>query len=191
MAEEGMAEATWTEAKAHPYIVGGAVVALVGILWFFSSKSPAQTPQHFSFSYGPSDAQIQAGTALAIAQQNDQTSLGLAKIQADTTAGTAQDYYTYLATASNNNLALGTIQSNNQLSLGTTKVLADDTTAAAIASYANNTQVTINAQDNATAERLASLQSATRTNLAMQDAALELYGSAPVGASILSAGRGF
>lgn len=121
MAEEGVVGATWQEATAHPYVVGAAVAGLVIIFWWLGrAKAPASTPQQFAFSYGPSDAQVRAGTALQIAQQTDQTQLGLAQIQSGTDlaqidAGvtTSKDYYDYLTSNSANNLSLGITQSNN------------------------------------------------------------------------------
>lgn len=156
MADEGVVEATWTEAKAHPWLIGGAVVALVAFMWWAGrSKAPADTPQHFSFSYGPSDAQVRAGTALQIAQQADQTQLGLAQIGATTSLGlagidagtqttTAKDYFDYLTTSSNNN---ATIAFNNDYFGGLANADRDQ------ASIVNNqimtaAQLQMNAQHN-------------------------------------------
>lgn len=103
--EEGVVGSTWEEFKAHPYIIAGAVGAVVILLWYASRAKPGATPQQFAFSYGPSDAQVQAGTQLAIAQQADQTALSVATLQ--TTAGThnADSYFSYLTGANNNSLA--------------------------------------------------------------------------------------
>lgn len=136
MAEEGVVEATWTEAKAHPYIIGGAVVVLVALLWYLGKPAPAATPPHFSFSYGPSDAQVLAGTQLAIAQQADTTALTKANIS----AGVDNNYFNYLTQAS-----------SNALSLGTSQINVAGTVAENTAAFANNTQVLDNANNNATA----------------------------------------
>lgn len=114
MAEEaeGVVGSTWEEFKAHPYIIAGAVGVVVILLWYNSRAKPGATPQQFAFSYGPSDAQVQAGTQLAIAQQADQTALSVATLQsgiagqqitADSAAAT--DYFGYLTGANNNSLA--------------------------------------------------------------------------------------
>lgn len=140
MAEEGVVEATWTEAKLHPWLIGGAVAAIVLVLWW-NGRAKTQPAQNFTFSYGPSDAQVQAGTALAIAQQADQTNLAKATIQ----AGTDQDYFNYLATASNNN-------STNQFNA--------DFFNAQVASGQTSAGIVENAQNNAAA--LAAAQGGTQ-----------------------------
>lgn len=121
MAEEaeGVVGSTWEEFKAHPYIIAGAVGAVVILLWYASRAKPGATPQQFAFSYGPSDAQVQAGTALAIAQQGDQTALSVANLQAGiagqeiaansniagqqitANSGAENDYFNYLINATN------------------------------------------------------------------------------------------
>lgn len=161
--EEGVAGSTWEEFKAHPYIIAGAVGAVVILLWYNSRAKPGATPQQFAFSYGPSDAQVQAGTQLAIAQQADQTALNVATLQsgiagqqisADSTAAT--DYFSYLTGANNNSLAA--LKDTNASQLTATWVTAGDQLMAAvnaantgvtIAQVAAQEQVQINAQDNA------------------------------------------
>lgn len=110
--EEGVVGSTWEEFKAHPYIIAGAVGAVVILLWYASRAKPGATPQQFAFSYGPSDAQVQAGTQLAIAQQADQTALNVATLQSGiageqitANSAAATDYFGYLTGANNNSLA--------------------------------------------------------------------------------------
>jgi hypothetical protein len=117
MAEESVIGATWAEAKLHPYLIGGAVAVLAVLIWYMSRPSPAATPQNFSFSYGPSDAQVRAGTALQIAQQADTTSLAMANIQAGVQSQTAQDYFSYLTTNSANQLDAAQSGDNAQIAI--------------------------------------------------------------------------
>lgn len=94
--------ATWDTAKAHPWLIGGALAAVVLALWYFGRAKAPATPPQFSFSYGPSDAQVRAGTALAIAQHADTTQLAMAGIQKDV----ASSYYDYLTNTSDNQAAV-------------------------------------------------------------------------------------
>lgn len=147
MAEEGVFEATWTEAKAHPYVIGGAVVLLVLALWYFgTSKSAGSTPQQFAFSYGPSDAQVQAGTALQIAQQADATQLAAANIAAGLQTTGTNDYFNYLTQAN-----------NNATNLQQQSTFENAETASSLGTLSAQTQIQINAQNNSAA--LAALQS--------------------------------
>lgn len=138
MAEgEGVIESTVAEAKAHPVLIIGGLVAVVALLWIVSSGSTkANKGQNFSFSYGPSDAQIAAGTAQQIATQQAQTAVSLANINAGTTSTVAQDYFGYLANHSADTL---------------TATLNGNATAAQIAGINTQAQVTINGQNNNTA----------------------------------------
>ena len=106
MSEDGVVGSTMTEFKRHPvWIVGGVVVLVVLFLVLSGGKKTAASPQAFSFSYGPSDAQVQAGTALAIQQSAGQTQLALAGINASTSTAETQSYIGYLANNSANALA--------------------------------------------------------------------------------------
>lgn len=105
MAEgEGVVSATMETARAHPAWVVGGVVGLVAVLWLVSRKK-AKEPQAFSFNYGPSDAQVQAGTQLAIAQQADQTQVTLANINATASSAAVSSYFDYLTNHSKDQLA--------------------------------------------------------------------------------------
>lgn len=118
--EEGVAGATWEEFKAHPYIIAGAVGAVVILLWYASRAKPGAQPQQFAFSYGPSDAQVAAGTKLAIAQHADQTALSMATLQSTDNQKAEGDYFSYL-TGANNNSLLATLDSNaSQVSINAT-----------------------------------------------------------------------
>ena len=109
MAEEGVVEATWTSAKAHPWIVGGAVLALVGLFWYMSSSGgSASSGQNFSFSYGPTNAEVLGNDALQAQQATDQMQ-----------ASVAQSYFQYLgvngAATNNANVAIAGINSTTAL----------------------------------------------------------------------------
>lgn len=96
---DSVVESTIEEAKRHPYWIVGGVVGLVVLIYLLSGSGKAAAPQDFKFSYGPSDAQVQAGTALALGQAQNQTAVSLANIQASNQTAIAGDYYSYLATA--------------------------------------------------------------------------------------------
>lgn len=97
----------WSEttgmAERHPYWVAGGFVAIV-LLIVLMRGGTSTKPQNFTFSYGPSDAQVLAGTQLAIAQAGDQSAITAATIQADTTTQVAHDYFSYLTGNSANQL---------------------------------------------------------------------------------------
>lgn len=157
MADEGVISATTTELGRHPYLIIGGVVAVVALLYVASSarKTPA-APQNFSFSYGPSDAQVLAGTAQQIATQQGQTAVSLANIQATTSTAEAGDYFNYLTNNSANSL---------------TAALAGDTAAVGINSNNNATSVTNTAalvagQVSANATTVAGQVSANATTVA-------------------------
>lgn len=126
MAEEGVIGSTMEEAKRHPYLIVGGFVAVVALLWVLSSSGGSSKAQNFTFSYGPSDAQIAAGTAQQISTQQAQTAVSLANTQAATQTAVSQDYFGYLTNNSANLLA-ATINTN--------------ATAATISGQNNNTAV--------------------------------------------------
>jgi hypothetical protein len=153
---DSVIDATLTEAKAHPYWIVGGVLALVGLIWFASSAKKAAPAGPFSFTYGPSDSQVRAGTALAIAQAGDQTALQLGTLQAKTQADTAQSYFGYLTTNSANGVT--TAQASDAAAV--TINAQNNNTALGTAGYA--TQVAMHGQDTA----LAGLYSTNATSLA-------------------------
>ncbi len=123
---DGVISATVGEAKAHPWLIGGSVLAIVVLVWVMSRGSSTPAAANFSFSSGPSDSQVTAGTNLAIAQAADQTALSGATLTANTQTALASDYYGYLAnagqtaastTATNDSYALQTTQDNNATAL--------------------------------------------------------------------------
>lgn len=155
---DGVLETTIADAKAHPWLIGGAVVGLVAIIWLLSSGSSSK-PQSFQFSYGPSDAQLKAGAASHIADVQAQTQVSMAHILSDagaahdaSQAGIYHDYFGYLATSSA--LAAGVQQSG-------------------IAA-----QVAINGSNNATAAQIASGTNATNIALANISSADTMQGYA-------------
>lgn len=155
--EPGIVESTITEAKAHPWLIGGAIVAAVLALYLISRGSSSKGTS-FTYSSGPSEAQINANTALAVTQQKDQTALGLAKINADSTASTAQNYFSYLTTASANALASNQIASNTTLGVAN---IAGYTT-----QRANDDKLAATANTNQAAVTLAGIASSRDQNLA-------------------------
>jgi hypothetical protein len=135
---EGIIDDTIGEARQHPWLIGGIVVAVVVLVYFLGSKPATPTAaNNFRFSYGPSDAQVVAGTQLAIAQSGQQTALSVATLGASnqqalatTQAGIDTSYFNYLTTAgqtnanaatsiaaTNANYAYQTVSSNNATAL--------------------------------------------------------------------------
>jgi hypothetical protein len=108
----GVIEATWDGFKSHPWLIVGGVGAVALLIWYTSRGSGTAAPQNFAFSYGPSDSQVAAGTALQIAQAGDQAALANATIQAGTATTVAGDYYNYLSNNSSNTLQ-SVIDTNN------------------------------------------------------------------------------
>jgi hypothetical protein len=106
---ESVIEATTDQFKSHPYLWGGLLIGIVAVVYFSSGKKTTAAPATFSYSYGPSDAAIAAGTALSIAQTNANAQVSMAA--SDTTAKTAiySDYFGYLK----NNLATQLTASEN------------------------------------------------------------------------------
>jgi hypothetical protein len=78
-------------AKSHPWLVVGGIGAAVLLFWALSGSSAKST--NFTFTAGASDAQIRAGTALAIAQAGNQTDISKANI-ASTNLKSVLDYLT-------------------------------------------------------------------------------------------------
>jgi hypothetical protein len=125
-----MADAVVDGVENHPYLTIGGFAGLLGVLYLMKRKSAK--PAQFQFTYGPSDTNIKAGTALAIAQAGNQSALSRATLQADTAKTVYQDYFGYLAGVNNNNLALGLTKLSDQdlanqraWSLGITKLNND------------------------------------------------------------------
>jgi hypothetical protein len=181
---EGVIDATVEEARRHPYLVVGGLVAAVAVLWYLSGSSAAPAGQNFTFSYGPSDAQVLAGTQLAIAQQADQTAVTLAGMQTTAQTGIAQDYFGYLTNNSANTLAAvvntnGTAATIAQAGDWTQAQIAATTTGAATqqAQIASYTSVTNTAGTNAAAVAMQGNANATTLAVA-QDNNATSYGIA-------------
>lgn len=103
----------WEQVKAHPLIWGGAVIVVIGALYLFTkSSSSAGTTQQFAFSYGPSDAQVAAGTQLQIAQVQANAATSIASSNATANQAAVGDYFSYLTTNSANALAADTLSTN-------------------------------------------------------------------------------
>jgi hypothetical protein len=94
--------------EKYPWWIAGGVVALLAAWWLFTpsgtSNAKGGAPQNFTFSYGPSDANIAAGTQLAMQQAKDQTDVSVATLNADLNRDVAGDYFGYLTTHSADNL---------------------------------------------------------------------------------------
>jgi hypothetical protein len=154
MAEEGVISATVEGAERHPFWIVGGVLGLLAVFWLVSrgSTSTTTTPQNFQFSYGPSDAQVQAGTALSISQAQDQTALSIAGLNATnqqalaTTSATAQtgiygQYFNYLTASGANNNSTALAAAQIQANTANYAISTNDTTAAQIAAIQGNTAV--------------------------------------------------
>jgi hypothetical protein len=176
MADEGVIGATVEETKRHPVLIVGGLLALLGVVWLVSrgsSGGSTTTPQNFSFSYGPSNAQLQTQTALAISQNNDQTAVSLANIA-------AASQQTMATTAATNQQALASTQAgvySNYFNYLTTSGANNNSTALQAAQIASNTaNYAVNAND-AAATQIASIQGqsanlATTTAGAVQQASI-------------------
>lgn len=119
---EDLAEATVGQFKRHPWIWAGIAVVIIGGL-FLLKGSGSQAASSYTFSYGPSDAQVAAGTQLQIAQAADQTATNMQTAQLAAQQSEVGDYLSYLTTNSANNLSA--TQNNNAVTL---QALADQTT---------------------------------------------------------------
>jgi hypothetical protein len=99
---------------SHPiyWTVGAlAIAGLVAYYYLSGSKSGsngAAPAYNFSYSVGPTAAQVAAGTAQQNQVQADQTAVSLANIAATSSDTQAGDYFSYLATNSANALATTT-----------------------------------------------------------------------------------
>jgi hypothetical protein len=126
----------WSEtvdmAERHPFWVAGGFVAIVLLIVFAKGSGTSTKPQNFTFSYGPSDAQVLAGTQLQIAQAADQSAISAATIQADTTTKVANDYFNYLTGNSANQLTAVTgAQSVQKLGITQSAIVANNQIATA------------------------------------------------------------
>lgn len=102
---EGVVTATVDQVKTHPYIWGAIIfVVLVGVYFLSGKSSSGGQTQAFNFSYGPSDAQVAAGTALQIAQVNANAQSAQIAQQTTTANEIAQTYFGYLTNNSANAL---------------------------------------------------------------------------------------
>lgn len=173
MTTEGVFESTVEEAKRHPYWIVGGVLGLVALFWLLSSSSSSAksgTGQNFTFSYGPSDAQVLAGTQLAIAQAGDQTAVTLQGMQTGQATAVAQDYYGYLTNNSANALA-ATVNTNS-----TASQIAgiNGSTALAEAISGNTTQAQIVGLQTGAATQIAGLQAASADAIASTASATQI-----------------
>ena len=105
---DGVLQDTVTEFKAHPWLIGGSIVGLVLLFYLLSGSKKTATPAslgNFTYSIGPTDAQLAAQTSQANQTAADQTAVSLANIQATANTTLGQSYFQYLATNSANNVA--------------------------------------------------------------------------------------
>jgi hypothetical protein len=162
---EEIFEDTIEEVKSHPWIFVGGFAALVVLILYLKRGSSAG--QNFTFSYGPSDAQVAAGTQLAIAQQADQTSLAQSTLAATTASTEYGDYFSYLTQQGNNSVAIN--KSNNDLAAANSNIGYQenlyDTNAAYLINSSNN-QTALAGQNVGYQENLYDTNAAYLTTLA-------------------------
>jgi hypothetical protein len=92
--------------KHWPYYVGGFIaVAIIVFLYLKGKTSSSGTVSNFTYSDGPTDAQIAAGTAQQDQQQADQTAVSLANINATASTTNTSTFASLLATNSANSLS--------------------------------------------------------------------------------------
>lgn len=146
-----MADEIIEDVRAHPWLILGGIVAAGALVWYLSAGSKSSAPQQFSFSYGPSDAQLQAGTQLAIAQGAQQTAVSLAGIQATnnatlatTQAGTYSNFFNYLTTAGNAQTTAATATAN----YGYLTAQANDAATIAVNQSNNSVALALGTQSN-------------------------------------------
>jgi hypothetical protein len=137
--------------KYWPYYVGGFIaVAIIVFLYLKGKTSSSGTVSNFTYSDGPTDAQIAAGTAQQDQQQADQTAVSLANINATASTANTSTFASLLATNSANSLSANNVDSNNALAASETasdnalltSEFADQTT-----QFGDTTQANINAQN--------------------------------------------
>jgi hypothetical protein len=197
--------------EKYPWWIAGGVAALLALWWWLSPSGTAKgngTPPNFQFSYGPSDANVAAGTQLAIQQGHDQTQMSMATLNAQTQGQAAGDYYGYLTTNSANNKDIQLASLDAQGKVAPLQIAANLTAAsytrdvnlAAIA--AGTTQ---NADHDATLKAMADIQAqiaaittrgtvdvaaiqgATTSNVAASNALAQSYVADPLVAAVGSA----
>lgn len=142
--------------EEHPYIViGGVAVGVLAIFYLKNRGGSGQQPANFTFSYGPSDAQVKAGTDLAIAQAGNNAALAAANLKATTDTTIAGDYFGYLTGANGNAAALGLAQTAASVDI----TQANDAAQIAVAQGNNATQLAVaqGAQKTSLLQTLASL----------------------------------
>lgn len=159
---EGVVSDTAHMAGKHPFWIAGGVVGLVLLFWLLSSGKTPAAPQAFTYSYGPSDAQVQAGTALAIQQAAGQSAVAIAGIQADASKAVNGDYFNYLATNSTNQVDVAQIASKT--ALGTAGYAAQ--TAQTQAAYGAQTAQTLAAYNASTQQTQAAYGAQTALGVA-------------------------
>jgi hypothetical protein len=160
MAEEGVITSTWDSAKSHPWIVGGAVVALVAIFYLASgSKSGGTSTASIKYNIGPSDAAIAASDQLQATQSTNMMQ-----------ASVASSYYDYLAknSATTNNANVSIAGINSQTALGVSHDTASSTIAGAM--YANDTAKNSAAYASLTATTVAGYATQTALGTAAYEA---------------------
>ena len=103
---EGIIDDTVEVVERYPvWILGGVLAAVLLFWWLSGSSAPANAGQPFTFSYGPSDAQVTAGAAEQVAQTQAMRDATVAQTQATAETGIYGGYFDYLATNSANSLA--------------------------------------------------------------------------------------
>ncbi len=185
----GIVEATEGAFSRHPFLWGGGFLAVVVLLYVYSgsSKSPNSAAQSFNFSYGPSDAQVVAGTQLQIAQVQANAQSSQLATQTASNDLIAQDYFGYLTNNSANSLtatmgaqstsaAIAGLQSKGQLaqiassqavSINQATLNYNASAQAASNSY-NLASQQISSTERTTANQLASANQLANTNANLQ-----------------------
>lgn len=129
----------WDKIKEHPYLIGGGLIGAVVFLYVYSKSKSSSAPSNFNFSYGPSDAQIVAGTNLQIAQVQANAAVA-SQASSDAAASSIyQSYFGYLANNSANQLTAA--QANDAAGLGVAQAQYGSATSIAQAQYGAATAI--------------------------------------------------
>jgi hypothetical protein len=165
----GVVEATETAFRKHPVWVVGGFAGLVLVLYLFTKSSGSSSaPATIAYQVGPSDASVQAGTALQIAQVQANSAAFQASTQAQAQGTVASDYFDYLNNAATLQAgtmihgqdvagALGVVQSNNSYS----SAINGQNAALALGTVQSNNALNGTISTNTTASQIANYQAAT------------------------------
>lgn len=157
----------WDKIKAHPYLVGGVAIAGVVLLYLYSKSSGSSGASNFTFSTGPSDAQVVAGTNLQIAQVQANAAVAAQQSQDTAAQSIYQDYFGYLSNNSANQLAA--VKNTNAANVSGANL------AAQTADYGANANVQIANAQYGSANYIAAQQAASATAINAQNVGATEY----------------